>query len=52
MNHEEALTRALALAITAPDNRIEQADKLVQDLAMLCTSAEIEKAKRNVNDYL
>lgn len=45
MNHQEALTRALMLALTAPKHRLADSLQLVDDLAQLCTPQEIEDAK-------
>ena len=45
MTHEIALTKALALAATAPSHRYVDALKLVYEIAELCTPAEVERAK-------
>jgi hypothetical protein len=45
MNHQQALTNALMLALTAPKHRLQDALNLVDELAMLCTPNEIEQAQ-------
>ena len=45
MTHKQALTKALQLAITAPENRLTDAVKLVDELAELCTPTEIAQAQ-------
>lgn len=45
MTHKQALTKALQLAITAPENRLTDSLKLVDELAELCTPAEIAQAQ-------
>jgi len=45
MTHKQALTKALQLAITAPENRLTDAVNLVDELAELCTPAEIAQAQ-------
>jgi len=45
MTHKQALTRALQLAITSPANRLTDSLKLVDELAELCTPAEVAQAQ-------
>ena len=45
MNHQQALTNALMLALTAPKHRLQDALNLVDELAMLCTPKEIQQAQ-------
>lgn len=45
MTHKQALTKALQLAITAPENRLTDSLKLVDELAELCTPEEIAQAQ-------
>jgi hypothetical protein len=45
MNHQQALTNALMLALTAPKHRLADSLQLVDDLAQLCTPKEIEEAQ-------
>lgn len=45
MNHQQALTNALMLALTAPKHRLQDALNLVDELAMLCTPKEISEAQ-------
>lgn len=45
MNHQQALTNALMLALTAPKHRLEDALQLVYELSQLCTPKEIEEAQ-------
>ena len=45
MTHKQALTKALQLAITAPENRLSDAVNLVDELAELCTPTEIAQAQ-------
>ncbi len=45
MNHQQALTNALMLALTAPKHRLLDALNLVDELAMLCTPKEISEAQ-------
>ena len=45
MNHQQALSKALMLALTAPKHRLQDALKLVDELAMLCTPKEISEAQ-------
>lgn len=45
MNHKQALTNALMLALTAPKHRLEDALSLVHELSELCTPKEIEEAQ-------
>ena len=48
MTHEQALTKALALTITAPASRYEEALDLAYQLSILCTPAEIDRAKNTI----
>jgi hypothetical protein len=48
MTHQEALTKSLALAITAPDDRVDAAVALSMELAELCTPFEVARAKKTV----
>jgi hypothetical protein len=52
MTHETALTKALALAITAPHHRYSDALKLAYEIAELCTPAEVERAKLNAQQLV
>jgi len=52
MTHETALTRALALCITAPDNRLGYALKLAHEIAEMCTPAEVARAKENAKGIM
>ena len=52
MAHEIALTKALALAITAPSHRYSDALKLAYEIAELCTPAEVERAKLNAQQFV
>jgi hypothetical protein len=45
MNHQQALTNALMLALTAPKHRLEDALELVNELSQLCTPKEIAEAQ-------
>lgn len=45
MNHQQALTNALMLALTAPKHRLADSLQLVDELALLCTPKEIEEAQ-------
>tara|TARA_R110000796_G_scaffold20340_2_gene60669 strand:+ start:906 stop:1091 length:186 start_codon:yes stop_codon:yes gene_type:complete len=45
MTYQQALTKALQLAITAPSNRLSDSLKLVDELAELCTPAEVAQAQ-------
>ena len=45
MTYQQALTKALQLAITAPENRLSDSLKLVDELAELCTPAEVAQAQ-------
>lgn len=45
MSHKEALTKALMLALTAPKHRLNDALRLVDDLAVFCTPSEISEAQ-------
>jgi hypothetical protein len=45
MTHKQALTKALQLAITAPENRLTDSLRLVDELAELCTPVEIAQAQ-------
>ena len=45
MKHKQALTKALQLAVTAPENRLSDSLRLVDELAELCTPAEIAQAQ-------
>jgi hypothetical protein len=45
MTHKKALTRALQLAITAPENRLTDAVRLADELAELCTPDEVAQAQ-------
>lgn len=45
MTHKQALTKALQLAITAPENRLTDSLRLVDELAELCTPAEVAQAQ-------
>ena len=48
MNSTEALTHALILAITAPDQaRAERAIALAESIGAGCTAKQIAAAKRN-----
>jgi hypothetical protein len=49
MTELEALTQALALAITAPENRLQDAVNLAEGLAQHCTAAEVEQAKEDAH---
>jgi hypothetical protein len=48
MTHQDALTQCLALAITAPDDRVDAAVALSMELAELCTPFEVARAKKTV----
>ena len=46
MSNSQALTQALILAITAPDDfKAQQAIQLSEDLAMRLNSAEVDQCK-------
>jgi hypothetical protein len=45
MNHQQALTNALMLALTAPKHRLQDTLNLVDELAVLCTPKEISEAQ-------
>ena len=45
MTHQKALQKALFLALTAPENRLKDSLNLVEELAELCTPAEIAQAQ-------
>ena len=48
MTHQDALTLSLALTITAPDERLDDAVALSMELAELCTPFEVARAKKTV----
>jgi len=49
MTNTQALTQALILAITAPDDvKAQQAIQLSEDLVMRLNSAEVEQCKADV----
>tara|TARA_B100001059_G_C17379670_1_gene353801 strand:- start:260 stop:421 length:162 start_codon:yes stop_codon:yes gene_type:complete len=52
MNHQQALAKALALCITAPEHRLGDALKLAQEIAELCTPAEVARAKENAREIM
>jgi len=45
MTYQQALTKALQLAITAPENRLTDSLRLVDELAELCTPTEVVQAQ-------
>tara|TARA_R110000772_G_scaffold176538_1_gene288224 strand:- start:160 stop:330 length:171 start_codon:yes stop_codon:yes gene_type:complete len=45
MNHEQALVKALKLAITAPESRLQHSLDLACELAAMCTPGEVTSAK-------
>jgi len=45
MTHQKALQRALFLALTAPEHRLKDSLKLVDEIAELCTPAEVAQAQ-------
>lgn len=45
MNNKEALTEALFLALTAPENRLHDAIGLAEGLAAFCTLEEVTDAQ-------
>ena len=48
MSTTEALTQALILAITAPDQaRADRATALAESIGAVCTAKQIAQAKRN-----
>jgi hypothetical protein len=48
MTSQSALTKALVLAITAPDQqRADRAIALVESIGAGCTKRQVETAKRN-----
>lgn len=52
MTHETALTKALVLCVTAPENRLGDALKLAQEIAEMCTPAEVARAKENAREIM
>ena len=52
MTHETALTKALILCVTAPENRLGDALKLAHEIAELCTPSEVAKAKENAKGII
>tara|TARA_R110002072_G_C7736054_1_gene516196 strand:- start:292 stop:477 length:186 start_codon:yes stop_codon:yes gene_type:complete len=52
MNDEEALTKALVLAVLAPNNRVDEAVELAEELARRCSSDEVERAKAKAEELL
>ena len=52
MTRQTALTKALVLALTAPDGREAEADALVQQLAHGMTDADIVEAQRLAMDIM
>ena len=52
LTHQEALTKSLALAITAPDERLNDAMTLSMELAELCTPLEVARAKKIVEGQI
>lgn len=47
MSKTEALTQALLLALTAPENRLHEAIDLAEGLAAFCTLSEVTEAKES-----
>ena len=45
MNHEQALIKALKLAITASESRLQHSLDLCCELAAMCTPDEVTSAK-------
>ena len=52
MTHETALTKALALCITAPDHRLGDALKLAHEIAEMCTPSEVARAKEQAKGIM
>ena len=52
MTHQDALTLSLALTITAPDERLDDAVALSMKLAELCTPLEVARAKKIVEGQI
>ena len=52
MTHETALTKALALCITAPDHRLGDALKLAHEIAEMCTPREVARAKEQAKGIM
>ena len=52
MNHQQALTKALALCITAPDHRLGDALKLAHEIAEMCTPSEVARAKESAKEVM
>ena len=52
MNDEEALTKALVLAVLAPNNRVDEAVELAEELARRCSSDGVERAKAKAEELL
>jgi len=50
MNHTEALTEALFLALTAPEGRLHEAIDLAEGLAAFCTPLEVTEAQECARD--
>ena len=52
MNDEEALTKALVLAVLAPNNRVDEAVELAEELARRWSSDGVERAKAKAEELL
>jgi len=52
MTHETALTKALVLCVTAPENRLGDALKLAHEIADMCTPSEIARAKKQAKEVM
>ncbi len=52
MTHETALTKALVLCVTAPENRLGDALKLAHEIAEMCTPAEVARAKEQAQEII
>ena len=52
MTHETALTKALVLCVTAPENRLGDALKLAHEIAEMCTPSEVARAKEQAQEII
>ena len=52
MTKTEALTDAIILALTAPDDREEEAMNMLMQVTNLCSEFEIHKAKKEAAELM